>query len=72
MFLTNTVLYKFNVHIAIASLESGNKQNQKKVGGVVYEAYKGIYSGIWVIGNLIMANTIWVHVKRDMVLCDGK
>lgn len=34
MFLSNMVLYKFNVHTAIASLESGNKQNKtKKKGG---------------------------------------
>ena len=34
MFLSNMVLYKFNVHTAIASLERGNKQNKtKKKGG---------------------------------------
>ena len=58
MFLSNMVLYKFNVHTAIASLESGNKQNKtKKEGRIVYEAYKGIYSSIWVIGNLIIPHT---------------
>lgn len=38
---------------------------------MVYEAYKGIYSSIWIIGNLIMANTIWVLLKTEMVQCDG-
>lgn len=33
MLLTNMVLYKFNVCIAIASLQSGNKQNKTKRGG---------------------------------------
>ena len=34
MFLSNMVLYKFNVYTAIASLERGNKQNKtKKKGG---------------------------------------
>lgn len=37
---------------------------------MVYGAYKGIYSNIWVMGNLIIANTILVHVKIEMELCN--
>lgn len=71
MFLSNMVLYKFNVHTAIASLESGNKQNKtKKEGRLVYKAYKGIYSSIWVIGNLIIPDPVWVHVKTEMEPCN--
>jgi hypothetical protein len=33
MFLPKMVLYKSNVHMAIASLESSNKQKKKKEGG---------------------------------------
>lgn len=36
---------------------------QKEEGRIVYEAYNGIYFSIRVIGNLIMANTIWVPAK---------
>lgn len=36
---------------------------QKEEGRIVYEAYKGIYSSIRVIGNVIMANTVWVPAK---------
>lgn len=46
-------------------------KTKKEEGGIVYEAYKDIYSSIWVIGNLIMVNTIWIHVKREMLQYNG-
>lgn len=36
---------------------------QKEEGRRVYEADKGIYSSMRVIGNVIMANTMWVPAK---------
>ena len=45
------------------------KKKKKKRRRIVYEAYIVIYSSIWVTGNLIIANTIWVRVNTETVQC---